>query len=228
MASKEKNTIRFAVGSKEDIHSSVWRLWATGGDLYLAARSMANISKISFHQSGINRFATNEKIKRMDNASDRVIHKWKRPPESVPGWTEGFGIVVPPRITRAPFKKHIEEKHVNFFPPPAQDRKVIFKILLSPKMSGAEDVRQLLTPREIKIHGRVETNRELAWLISFYDVFSPAERALVTGHFDKLKIHLKPGRTGSGIGQAFLHILEPGQLTFLVDVELGRENLETS
>jgi hypothetical protein len=226
MASKESNTIRFVVGSKEDIHSSVWRLWATGNDLYLAARSHAHISKIRFHQSGINRFATNQNVERKDDAADRVLHKWKRAKEVVPGWTEGFGILVPPRMTQQPFGQAFRgEKSVHFVKPPEQNSKVIFKIVLSHKAARPEHVERLLS-HKITIHERVEMKEEFAWLVSFYDTFAPQEHALVADYFNKVKIHLKPGNREESIYDAFLHVLEMGEPPFLIDIQLGRENLD--
>src|ERR1700730_15473135 len=94
---KDTDTIRFAVGSREDVRSSVWRLWARGNDLYLAARSFAGTAKISFHQSGINRAAVHSTTPRP------ALAKWRRPPEIFPGWTVVFAILVPPPITLDPF-----------------------------------------------------------------------------------------------------------------------------
>jgi hypothetical protein len=70
--------------------------------------------------------------------------------------------------------------------------------------------------------------RELAWLISFPDSFTPAETVTVRDHFNKLKLHLKPGSGGAEITYSFLHIIQEGVTPFLIDIELGKENLEIS
>jgi hypothetical protein len=85
---------------------------------------------------------------------------------------------------------------------------------------------RLPADKTIIVHGRIEMKRELAWLVSFYDIFTPHEQVIVTDHFTKIKIHLKPGSTGEGIHTAFAHLLETGTRPFLTDIQLGRENLD--
>lgn len=220
------NTIRFAVGNEKDVRSSVWRLWSSGNDLYLAARSHAHISKFSFHKSGNYRFAINEKIERENDATDRALYKWNRPNEFTPGWTRCFGILVPPRVTFAPFDNLFQEdKTIEFVASPKANRKIIFNIILSHKAARPEHVVLGSAP-DIKILGCINMPQELAWLVSFSEVFTEAESLVVADYFDKLKIHLKPGSTGEGMKNMFLHALENGRTPFLIDIELGKENLE--
>jgi hypothetical protein len=224
MASKETGTLRFAVGSREDVRSSVWRLWAKGNDLYLAARSLAGTSKISFHQSGLNRFAPNSNTPRPSLVS------WSRPPEIFPGWTVIFAILVPPHTTLDPLRDVLRDnKPVHFIDPPEPGTKAIFQIVLSHKAAQVADMKQLPADKNYTIQGRIQMKRELAWLVSFYDNFGPQEQGTVADHFNKIKIHLRPGSTGEGIHTAFAHLFEtggPGGRPFLTDIQLGRENLE--
>jgi hypothetical protein len=69
--------------------------------------------------------------------------------------------------------------------------------------------------------------QELAWLITFDEAYPPTDEAVISEHFNRLKIHLKPGGTGKGMRNTFLHILEDGVMPFVLDIELGRENLVT-
>jgi hypothetical protein len=217
------DAIRFAVGSREDVRSSVWRLWARGNDLYLAARSLAGTSKISFHQSGINRFAVNSKTARLPLIS------WSRPLETFPGWTVAFAILIPPHITLLPLQDVLRDnKPVQFIVPPKPGTKAIFQILLSYKTAQEEDIMRLPADKKVTVHGRIEMKRELAWLVSFYDIFTPQEQITVIDHFTKIKIHLKPGSIGNGIQTAFAHLFENGSRPFLTDIQLGRENLHIS
>lgn len=220
------NTIRFAVGTRDDLRSSVWRLWANKNDLYLAARSHAMISKFSFHESGKYRFAVNSTVEREDDASDRALYKWTRPNELAPGWTQCFGILVPPRVTKMPFGNTFDEgKSIELVVPPAKGKKVIFNIILSHKAATPEHVINAST-HQIKILGRIEMPKEIAWLVTFEDDFTAAEATVVQDHFDKLKIHLKPGSSGDGMKYTFLHSIEQGVTPFLIDIELGKENLD--
>src|SRR5437870_785321 len=91
------NEIRFAVGTQDDLRSSVWRLWSNKNDLYLAARSTAGLSKISFHASGICRVAVTSRTPRA------ALANWRQPAELVPGVTCLFSIFVPPVVARQRF-----------------------------------------------------------------------------------------------------------------------------
>jgi len=220
------SVIRFAVGTRSDLHSSVWRLWANKNDLYLAARSHAMVSKFSFHESGNYRFAVNSTVEREDDAGDRALYKWKRSKEFVPGWTRCFGILVPPRITKEPFGNSFdEEKSIKLVTPPAKGKKVIFNILLSHKAATPDHVIKG-SAHQINILGRIEMPREIAWLITYEDNFTDAEGIVTQDHFNKLKIHLEPGSTGDSLRHTFLHAIEQGETPFLIDIELGKENLD--
>ncbi|HET8581266.1 MAG TPA: hypothetical protein VFL98_02245 [Candidatus Paceibacterota bacterium] len=186
------------------------------------------ISKFSFHESGKYRFAVNSAVERENDASDRALYKWTRPSEFAPGWTRCFGILVPQRVTRSPFGISFDEnKAVELVSPPAKGKKVIFNIILSHKAAKPEHVIRG-SAHKIKILGRIEMLREIAWLVTFEDDFGPTEEAVIQDHFDKLKIHLKPGSTGEGMRYTFLHAIEQGETPFLIDIELGRENLDIS
>jgi hypothetical protein len=223
--SKKTKALRFAVGSFEDTRSSVWRLWAKGDDLYLSARAFGGISKFSFHKSGKHRYAINAEIERENAASDRVLYKWERASEFMPGWTESMGIVIPPRITQKPFKNpQSPNKVVHFADTPSPATKVVFKIVFSSKEAILDDLKRVV-PYEITLHGKLSLERELVWLISFQEVFSQAEREQLEDDFSKLKIHLKAGATSKNINHAFMHILMRTLVPFVIDLELGEENL---
>ncbi len=220
------NALRFAVGTRDDLRSSVWRLWANKNDLYLAARSQAMISKFSFHESGKYRFAVNSRVERENDAADRALYKWIRPDEFTPGWTRCFGILVPPRVTKMPLGNTFDEgKSIELVAPPAKGKKVIFNIVLSHKMATPEHVVNG-SAHQIKILGQIEMPKEIAWLVAFEDDFTAVEKTVIEDHFDKLKIHLKPGSSGEGMKHTFLHVIEQDATPFLIDIELGKENLD--
>jgi hypothetical protein len=121
----------------------------------------------------------------------------------------------------------MDNKPVQFIIPPKPGIKAIFQIALSPKAAQEEDMMRLPADKKLTVHGRIPMTRKQAWLLSFYDNFTSRERAIVTDHFTKIKIHLKPGSTGEGIRTAFAHLLETGgRRPFLTDIQLGRENLD--
>jgi hypothetical protein len=77
--SKNLVDMRIGVRAGNGLVSSVWRLFATKyGDVYFATRSLAGVSKLSFHQSGICRSAFTEKQGKPATLPDRATLKWKR------------------------------------------------------------------------------------------------------------------------------------------------------
>jgi hypothetical protein len=219
-APKLAREIRFAVGSREDVRSSIWRLWANGDDLYLAARSFAAASKVSFHKSGIYRYAANS-----DTPRPALLTR-RRKTEIFPGWTVVFAILIPPRITAQPLKDVLRNnKPVVFISEPISGRKAVIQILLSGKPIQGEGLARLLADPKITVLDRIEMPTQTAWLTSFYDAYTTKEQAAFMDHFNKLKIHLKPGQTGAGLS-ASLHIFELADRPFLVDIQLGKENLD--
>ena len=71
--------LRFGVKRTDGYIYSIWRLWATHiGDVYLAVRSHAGVSKYSFHKSGICRSAFTSEYGKPEKMTDRAMFKWKR------------------------------------------------------------------------------------------------------------------------------------------------------
>ena len=78
--SRNVSNLRFSVFDASVGHSAVWRLWITRpGDLYLASRAAAGSVKVSFHRSGICRYAFTRQHRPPASESDRVIQRWNRP-----------------------------------------------------------------------------------------------------------------------------------------------------
>src|SRR5919107_858536 len=111
---KKRAVVRFAVGNPDGLRSPVLRLWTSGNgsDVYLAARTMADQAKVSFHESRKWRLAFTEKYASGPNpyaqdGEDRATSNWPRPPEVAPGITRAFVIMVPaseltsPKVTFA-------------------------------------------------------------------------------------------------------------------------------
>jgi hypothetical protein len=92
----------FAVGSPSGPRSSVWVIKAPPDtrDVYVGNMSIIDFIKISLHQSGIWRYALTKGHARgtLPAGVDRVVERWHRPPEVVPGWTEALNIGSPTTI----------------------------------------------------------------------------------------------------------------------------------
>jgi hypothetical protein len=93
-------TIRFAVGSPTGLRSSTWRIWSAKHtkDVYLAARSIAGLQKVSLHesQSWSHSFVSDERAKPfITPGSSRHVDIWPAPPSFGEGWRRGYCIIVP-------------------------------------------------------------------------------------------------------------------------------------
>lgn len=137
--------IRFAVGSREDIRSSVCPLWANKDELFLAARSTAGLSKISFHKSGICRLAVVSQSPRAPIAS------WTRPHESETGVTPMFDVIVPAFTVPNSFRDKLPptKKELVFLNPPDARQKIIIRILPTRPVFTEDDVRKLAGSKPI-------------------------------------------------------------------------------
>ncbi len=92
-------TVRVAAGSPGGARSTVWRVWANrkSSDVYIAARDLAGVYKISLHESGDWRYqwVRRELAERYAPGLGRIIGQWPRPPAFGAGWTRGLVIWVP-------------------------------------------------------------------------------------------------------------------------------------
>jgi hypothetical protein len=144
----------------------------------------------------------------------------------MPGWTRCLGIVVPPRITKNPLNPLMDsQEKVKFIAAPLPGKKIVFNIIFSHKAARPEHLIQK-SPHKIEIHGCIQMPEELVWLVSFEELFLASEEAVVRDYFNKLKIHLKSGSSKEGRQRAFLHVIEEAVMPFIIDIELGKENLE--
>jgi hypothetical protein len=73
--------LRFSISDHALGHSSVWRFWVSRhGDIYMATRDMAGIIKLSFHRSGICRYAFTTEHGVSTGLNDRLLERWHRAP----------------------------------------------------------------------------------------------------------------------------------------------------
>jgi hypothetical protein len=83
---ERKFVVRFAVGDKRGIRSSVWRIWKGRGkdDIYIAPRPVASFVKGSLHASGLCYFSVTaehhaEMIASGTARDRRALTRWQRP-----------------------------------------------------------------------------------------------------------------------------------------------------
>ena len=141
MASSQRKTLRFAVGTPTEYRSAVWRLWVQGNDIYLAARTTVSLIKLSLHRSGTWRLAWTESSGiRARHSADRVEERWERPPEFRSGWTQGPSLIVPNTGLKKPFDRPAggERVPVIWSATPSAGSKHHFTILLASRDAPVE------------------------------------------------------------------------------------------
>ncbi|MBY0569497.1 MAG: hypothetical protein K2P70_19465 [Hyphomonadaceae bacterium] len=91
---------RFGVGKGDVAHSSLWVVSQHKNDVYLGVHGQTGHAKVSFHASGWVRFALADRYvpklaTPVDDAPDRALSKWKRPPTPERGAAHVFTLVFP-------------------------------------------------------------------------------------------------------------------------------------
>jgi hypothetical protein len=154
MASDEKNTIRFAVGSIDEYRSAIWRLWVQGNDVYLAARVLTGFIKISLHKSGIWRLAwTDASGVKAQGSMDRVEERWQRPQEFRKGWTQGPAIIVPHSGIQSPFR-HLPDTdkiRIVWSPVPKPGHQHYFTILFASPQAPNDSWQTVLRAGDVRL-----------------------------------------------------------------------------
>lgn len=233
MTSKNKDIIRFAVGTPENPQSWVWRLWVQGDEVYLGAKNAIQAFKVSLHKSGIWRIAFVYELKRDDENTDRVIVKWKKPEEFAPGWTPSIAVLVSSIKPSRPFNNvKVEDKRIVWFSEPQNGKRAIFKVLLSIPGMTESDLKKVLISGDRYVGSLIKKNGEKVWLVLREDDLSTIEIVKIQDVMDKTKIHLKVGSSEDSLhdSRALLVVSEDVPITTtqptILDISLGKENLE--
>jgi hypothetical protein len=178
VASKERNTVRFAVGSASEARSSLWRLWVDKDDVYLAVRQTPRGLKVSLHKSGDWRIAwvKNPDLNEQLHA-DRIVCRWRRPPEFTPGWTHGVSILVPAIPLQHPLSAMVEAgTKVAWIPPAQPGRALEIGVLISAPRARITTVRVADGPA--RTVGQVKlANGDAVWVVMGERLLTPVEQA---------------------------------------------------
>lgn len=213
--------IRFAVGGRDDLRSSVWRLWANKSDLYLAARSFAGTSKISFHASGVCRYAVVSQTPRPP------IDRWPKPARTINGITPVIDVIVPYFPVESSFRDRVPptQKKLEMIDPPEEGAKRIIRIFLADPDFTERDVLSIPRIAPISFHGRVPLMKEVAWIVSYREDLQPAEAQFIDRLVSTTCINLKAGSSVEEFGFACMHIFEGTEPRRIIDVQLGPGNI---
>jgi hypothetical protein len=214
--------IRFAVGSREDVRSSVWRLWANKSELYLAARTAAGLAKISFHKSGICRYAIASTVPRAP------IRSWRRSKELKPGIVPLFTVVVPAFTMEGRFQDKLPpaNKPIVFLPPLPSGTKLQIELLLTKSAFTKDDFRKVPGHDQTTLVGAVRLTHETAWLVAHTKVLTAYEQKWIANLVRTTKLHARASGW-EAIQWARIHSFEAGlKCPAIVDIPLGPDNVD--
>lgn len=156
------NFITVAVGSPDDLRSSIWRLWVQGDEVYFGAQQMLPTLKVSLHKSGTWQIAWNKK---QPKEKTRIICRWRRPPPLRNGLVDGVGVLIDPYFPKEPFRnKAITDPDIKWLPLALYGKFLALKVLVATKEADLDSSR--FPPHE-RIIGRLKkTNGEEAILMA--------------------------------------------------------------
>lgn len=220
-----------AVGSPDDLRSSVWRLWVQGDEVYFGARGALGFFKVSLHKSGKWRVAKVSSLDRPDKNTDRVFIKWRRPAEFAPGLTNGVMALISFMPPERPFRnKHIDDPRIVWLPL-AQYPKILALIILIANKDADLDPSRF--DASTRIVGRIKkADGEIVCLITYeMDDSAGAIAAKMNEEKSKIKISIKEGPKEAILLDATraLFVMRPGapkEMPAIYDLPLGWENVE--
>lgn len=138
--------LRFALGSVSGARSNVWTVFGSKNtdDVYVGARDMLPMAKLSLHESGKWRRAlTSQEAERqgLPDDVDRVMNRWEVPEPVAEGWVHAVSIAIPSSsIQKDPgLLKRPKRGTISFYEIEPGSRQVRFEVLI--KSAGAPDLQ---------------------------------------------------------------------------------------
>jgi hypothetical protein len=210
-----------AVGSPDDLRSSIWRLWVQGDEVYFGPRSMLPHLKASLHRTG-NWHIKLGKIK---------VERWRRPKDDR-GLVKGIMVLVDPFLPTEPFKdraiQSISDSDIKWVVLPPYGKLAVLIVALATKDA---DLDSGMFPVGDRILAKLEKkNGERVLLIAHDMTLSPELSQKIIEEKSKITINVKEGRTIKaqlGLGRAILTFPPgaPGEMPAIYDLCLGWDNV---
>jgi hypothetical protein len=237
MASNQRKTFRFAVGSPEEYRSAIWRLWVQGNDVYLTMRSpRARIKaqspkvliKFSLHGSGIWRLAwTQESGLLAQGIADRVEKRWYRPSEFRPGWTQGPAVIVPHTGIQRPFRRdHGEDTgSVTWSPTPQPGYKHHFTILFASAQAPDDSWQTVIRPEDALLGTLDLRNGDKVVLCRREVPMVEQESSYIDGFMRDMCINYDTEVPEVNSASVFIFDTDDAGHPYALDIPLGWENV---
>jgi hypothetical protein len=134
-------TVRFGVGEPGTARSGVWNVWSNKNksDVYVAARAIAGLLKISLHEGGDWRLQwTGPNVAaRYAPGAPHPLERWVRPAEFGPGWTRAISVLIAEEdLVAHPYPEQ-GTKRVLWAPTPSPGGMAAFHIFVAKPDRGA-------------------------------------------------------------------------------------------
>jgi hypothetical protein len=229
---KDAAKIIFAVGSPDDLRSSIWRLWVHGNDVYFGARIMTGLFKVSLHKDGNWHIAFTRPPNPQGKNSDRFALRWQRPAKHLPGATACVAVLVSPIAPKRPFKqgKVIDDpaiKWVSFTP--GKGLTIVIWFI----KADTEVTQATFADGHTLIGCLKKANAETVCAVANEHDLTDAQRAKIAEVEHNLRITMPPGQWAEDVmlsNSRFLLVVsdpQPGATNppTIVDVPIGGENV---
>lgn len=194
----------------------------------LGARDAINAFKVSLHCSGIWRIALVKHLEK-DTAADRLIVRWNRPPELIPGWTPSVVVLVSSVQPEQPFRpKRIDDHRITWIQPPEAGRKLFFRVFFSRPGLSDKDFKLGSDRFIVRL---AKKNGEVVWLLVQTEALTDLELSKIGEFRAKMRIHLAPGSREDSLffARGILVVAEDAPTVrtqpTLYDIPLGKENV---
>jgi hypothetical protein len=228
MPSSQRKTLRFAVGSPDEYRSAVWGLRVQGNDVYLSARHLDGLMKVSMHRSGIWRLAWTEQSGiKVTGSPDRVALRWQRPSEFRPGWTQGLAVVVPHSGIQRPFRHDSAEdlSKVLWVPTPAPGNQHRLTVLFVKPSAPPDSWQEVILPDDRQLGTLDLRNGDRVALLQREIAMVEKENLFVIPFVADMRINYDsavPEVTGASV---FSGGTDDAGYPYLLDLALGWENV---
>lgn len=200
---------RFQIRSDDSV-SSLWRLWVTRpGDIYLAVRHMAGVSKYSFHISGICRSAFTSEHGTPPVLKDRAMFKWRRattPPKGQLGYSRLLWLAVP-TLFLTKVDKMPPADRIDVIPAAPESGATFVELVITAESETTVRDNFASGPRNLLHHVTLPKD-ETALLFWYFDKWDNKEMT-VTGSGKVNDILLSPTRRAVGDGRVRVIFASP-------------------
>ena len=228
MASSQRKTLRFAVGTSKEYRSAVWRLCVQGNDVYLAARTMVSLLKLSLHRSGKWRLAWTESSQiRARNSPDRVEERWNRPAEFRAGWTQGPALIVPNTTVQTPFGRAADNDRVPivWVPTPNLGSKHHFTILFASRDAPVDSWKTVFRPGDHLLGTLDQRNGDQVALCQREVPLIEKESSYISGFVSDMKINYPDEIPTACEASVFTAGTDDAGHQYILEIPLGWENV---